>query len=334
MSTRAWLRTVSVFLLLFAVTTVFAKAPDWYPEDAKIPFDEVVIGFSTLGPALNGYSAYYHESFFDYVEELGVEDNVIVTDAAADAARQANQVRNLIAQQVDVMIIWPVNGKAIVPAARQVDRAGIPLIISNSMIDPAGVEYMTAYTGPDDYGEAQKAGRMMVEALGGSGNVVMLNGTPGYQMAQLRIDGFLDVVSQVEGINILDSQPAYMSRAQGQRIMENYITKYGKKIDGVYAVDSGVGYGAWLAAREADKEGLIDAESIEFVDATMYSVVYDLIEQGKYYGSVFQSPWDDARLALKTAYLIAAGAEVPEYNYLNTPRVTKGTIDDIPRPNF
>lgn len=309
-----------------------ADVPDWFPTDSKKPFNEIVVGFSTLGPALNGYSAHYHDAFYGYMKEIGA--NVVVTDAAADPARQADQVRTLIAQKVDVMIVWPVNAKAIVPAARQVNQAGIPLIISNSMIDDAGVDYMTAYTGPDDYDEARIAGEIMVEALGGKGNVVMLNGTPGYRMAQLRIDGFRDVVDKHPDIKILDSQPANMSQAEGQKIMENYITRFGAEIDGVYAVDSGVGFGALTAAREAAAGGRLDLAKMKFVDATMYGFVWDLIKTGEYYGSVYQSPEEDAKLALRTAYLLAAGKEVEKYNYLATPGTTNKNVNEIPRPNF
>jgi ribose transport system substrate-binding protein len=309
-----------------------AEPPDWFPKDPKKPYEQIVVGFANLGPSLNGYAAAYFKAFNDYAAEIGVKP--IMTDAALDPARQADQVRDLIAQQVDVMIIWPVNGKAIVPAARQVAQAGIPVVISNSMIDESGIDAMTTYTGPDDYAEAQEAGRLMVEALNGKGNVVLLNGTPGYKMAQLRYDGFMDVISKHPEIKVLDSQPANMSQAKGQSLMENYITRFGKQIDGVYSVDSGVGFGALTAARAAIKEGVLEPDKIKFVDATMYGFVWDLIKTGEYYGSVYQSPEEDARLALRTAVKIAAGEKTKQFEYLATPGTTKANVDKIPRPNF
>lgn len=309
-----------------------AAPPDWFPADSKKPFEEIVVGFANLGPSLNGYAAAYFKAFNDYAAELNVKP--IMTDAALDPARQADQVRDLIAQQVDVMIIWPVNGKAIVPAARQVAQAGIPLIISNSMIDEAGIDAMTTYTGPDDYAEAQEAGRLMVEALGGKGNIVLLNGTPGYKMAQLRYDGFMEIIAKHPDIKVLDSQPADMSQAKGQSIMESYITRFGKQIDGVYSVDSGVGFGALTAVRAAIQEGTLEPGKIKFVDATMYGFVWDLIKTGEYYGSVYQSPEEDAKLALRSALQLAAGAKLKQFEYLATPGTTKANVDSIPRPAF
>jgi ribose transport system substrate-binding protein len=317
---------------LALIGNALAAPPDWFPKDSKKPFEEIVVGFANLGPSLNGYAAAYFKAFNEYAAELGVKP--IMTDAALDPARQADQVRDLIAQQVDVMIVWPVNGKAIVPAARQIAQAGIPLIISNSMIDESGMEAMTSYTGPDDYAEAQEAGKIMAAALNGKGNIVLLNGTPGYRMAQLRYDGFMEVISKYPDIKVLDSQPADMSQAKGQTLMENFITRFGKQIDGVYSVDSGVGFGALTATRAAIQEGTLEAGKIKFVDATMYGFVWDLIKTGEYYGSVYQSPEEDARLALRSALKLAAGEKLKQFEYLETPGVTQANVDSIARPNF
>jgi len=319
-------------LLIAASSAAIAQQPDWLPETLKMPLNELTIGFTNLGVGVNGYTAQYQKGFDAYIAELGV--NVVTLDSGTDPARQGNQVQDLIAQKVDVMIVWPVNGQAIVPFAKQAKEAGIPVIITNSNIDPSGKEFVVSYTGPDHFSEAQLAGGMMVEALAGKGNVVMINGLPGYTVSQERIDGFMDAIKTHPEITVLDSQPANWSQEKAQTLMENYITRFGNQIDGVYCAESGMCMGAYAAIQAAVADGRIEDGHIKQTDATMYQSSYDLIKEGKYYGSVLQSPDEDARLAIKTAVLVAQGVEVPDMIYMETPVVNAATIGSIERPNF
>jgi ribose transport system substrate-binding protein len=316
---------------LGVATAAHAADPDWLKSPKK-PLSDVTVGFANLGPGVNAYAATYLKVFNDYAKELGIK--TVVLDSQADAAKQASQINDLIAQQVDSMVVWPVNGKGIVPFVKKAYDAHIPVVITNSNIDSSGEQYIAAYTGPDDYHEAFLAGQMMVEALKGKGNIVMLNGIPGYTVTQLRIDGFKEAIKDHPDVKILDSQPAYFSQEKAQTLMENYITRFGKKIDGVFSVDSGVGAGALSAVQAAVADGKLDAKHVQMVDATIFGGIYDAIKSGDYYGSVVQSPEDDAKVALKTAVMVAEGMEVPRKVFLPMPIVTGQTIGGIPHPSF
>lgn len=54
-------------------------------------------------------------------------------------------------------------------------------------------------------------------------------------------------------IEILDSQTAEWNREKAQTVMETFLTKYGDKIDGVYAFDDGMGLGVISALQGAAK---------------------------------------------------------------------------------
>jgi ribose transport system substrate-binding protein len=319
---------------LFLGLSVAANAaePDWLPQPLKRPLADVTIGFSTLGAGVNAYVATYDDTFLAEAKKLGVK--AILLDPQADPAKQADQVSDLIAQRVDVAVIWAVNGKAIVPSAKRVHDAGIPLVMTNSKIDPTGKDYVTAFSGPDDYNQAKIAGELMIKALGGKGNVLLINGLPGFNVSQLREKGFLDAVAAHPGIKVLDSQPANWSREKAQTLMENYIARFGKQIDGVYSADSGMGVGALSAIQAAVKEGKLEAGHIKQTDCTLFGVAYDAIKAGDYYGSVLQAPEEDARSALKAAVMIAEGLPVPAETYIKVTAVTKENIDQIARPSF
>jgi ribose transport system substrate-binding protein len=330
-----YLRTTAVAGLgLFLGLSAAARAaePDWLPSPLKRPLADITIGLSTLGAGVNAYVATYDDTFVAEAKKLGVK--LILLDPQADPAKQADQVNDLIAQRVDVAVIWPVNGKAIVPSAKRVHDAGIPVVISNSKIDPTGKDYTTTFTGPDHYSEAKDAAELMIKALGGKGNVVMINGLPGFTTSQLRVQGFLDAIAAHPDIKVLDSQPANWSREKAQTLMENYIARFGKQIDGVYSADSGMGIGAMSAIQAAVKEGKLDAGHIKQTDCTLFGIAYDAIKTGDYYGSILQAPEEEARSALKAAILIAEGQTVPAENYFKVTLVTKDNVDQIQRPNL
>jgi ribose transport system substrate-binding protein len=307
------------------------RPPAWLHPPVAKPLASVRIGFSSIGAGVNAYTAAYTRALTDYARHLGIK--LIVLDAQADPVRQADQVLDLMAQQVDVLVIWPVNAKAVVSPIRQVYRAHIPVVITNSQVHPSGEPYIVSFSGPDDYAQAQLAAKLMVDALGGRGNVVMIDGTPGYTASELRMRGFLDYVKLHPGIHVLDQQPANWSREKAQSLMENYITRFGNTIDAVYSADSGSGIGAYAAARAALAEGKI-ARIPVFTDPTFTAAAYDAVASGGYYGSVMQSPISDARQALTTAVLVAEHRPVPRTRFLRTPVVTRSTLAALGRPEF
>lgn len=324
------LKVMSAAVALCAVcaTASAADTPSWLKQPLKKPLSEVRIGITQNNAGVDAYETTYEQSFKDYAAKLGIQ--AIVLDPQGDPARQSNQIQNLTAQRVDVMIVWPTNAKALVPAVCRAKRSGIPVVITNSRIDKAGRKCTVAFSGPNTTEEGRVAGQMMVKALNGKGKVVVINGTPGYATAVNREKGFDEAVGKHKGIKILDAQPADWNRAKAQSVMESFITKYGKEIDGVFAADDNMGAGALNAIKGAG----IPCGRIKITGATNFGVGYDAIKAGCYYGSVVQSPVEDAQNALKLAVEVAEGQSVPETSYIDTPPITKKNIDKYQRPVF
>ena len=109
--------------------------------------------------------------------------------------------------------------------------------------------------------------------------------------------------------------------------MEAFLVQY-DDIDGVYSGDDNMGVGAMNAAIAAGRDG------ITFVGATNFAVGYDAMGRGEYWGSIYQSPVDDAEAALATALAILNGEEVPFLNYFDTPKITQENMEEFDRPVF
>ncbi|MEO1362245.1 MAG: sugar ABC transporter substrate-binding protein, partial [Pseudomonadota bacterium] len=158
--------------------------------------------------------------------------------------------------------------------------------------------------------------------------VVHITGQPGYTTAIERAKGFNDRLPEVcPNVEQIDQQPGDWNREKSQQVMEAFLVKY-DDIDGVYSGDDNMGVGALNAAKAAGRDGII------FVGATNFAVGYDAMAAGDYWGSIYQSPVDDAEAALKTAIDVLNGDEVPFLNYFDTPKITQDNMGDFTKPVF
>ncbi len=290
--------------------------------------DKIKIGITQNNVGVDSYQTTYEKAFKETASKND-DIEVIILDAGGDVARQIAQMQDLIQQKVDVIIIWPTNGKAVVPAVKKAHDKGISVVVTNSNIATEGQRFISAFSGPNNITQGAYSAELMCEALDGKGEIVQISGQPGYTTAIERQKGFEDRLSEIcPNVKILETQPGDWNREKSQRVMESFLVKY-DNIDGVYSGDDNMGVGALNAAKAAGRN-----KDIIFIGATNFAVGYEAMERGEYYGSIYQSPVDDANHALQTALDIAKGVEVPKLNYFETPKITQDNMNDFEKPVF
>ena len=320
------LRTI---LTATAATTALTIAGAAY-ADSHSPMR---IGITQNNVGVDSYQTTYEKSFIA-AAEANESVEVVVLDAGGDVARQIAQMEDLIQQEVDAIIIWPTNGEAVIPAVRKAHSAGIPVVVTNSNIAEAGFEFVATFSGPDNVTQGSRSAEIMCDrfkALGieNEARVVQISGQPGYTTAIERQQGFDDRLPQVcPNVTLVETQPGDWNREKSQQVMEAFLVKY-DDIDGVYAGDDNMGVGALNAALAADR-----AEGITFVGATNFAVGYEAMERGEYWGSIYQSPVDDAEAALQSAIDLIGGKELPFLNYFDTPKITQDNQAEFTKPVF
>ena len=290
------------------------------------------IGITQNNVGVDSYQTTYEQAF---IEAAGSNPDVetVVLDAGGDVARQIAQVEDLIQQAVDAIIIWPTNGEAVIPAVRKAQQAGIPVIVTNSNIAEQGFDFVASFSGPDNITQGARAAEIMCEkfedmGIAGEAQIVQISGQPGYTTAIERAKGFEDRLPEVcPDVTLIETQPGDWNREKSQKVMEAFLVKY-DDIDGVYAGDDNMGVGALNAAKAAGREGII------FVGATNFAVGYEAMERGEYWGSIYQSPVDDAQAALQTAVDVLEGKDVPFLNYFDTPKITQDNMGEFTKPVF
>lgn len=136
--------------------------------------------------------------------ELGVD--LVIADANMDVAAQISKAENLLAQGVDVLVLTPVDAKAMGSVVRQAKEAGIPVITESNPAIGADT-----YVGIDNRASGKKAGAWFAEyaiARHISPRVLVI-GLPNFEDCRLRVEGFkegmeegglaYEIVQEVDG---------------------------------------------------------------------------------------------------------------------------------------
>ena len=117
--------------------------------------------------------------------ELGVE--LIVADANLDVAAQISKAENLLAQGVAVLILSPVDAKALGSVIKQAKAAGVKVITEANPVPGAD-----SYVGIDNYAGGFKAGEWFAAYAKEKGidPKILVIGLPNFDDCRQRVDGF------------------------------------------------------------------------------------------------------------------------------------------------
>ncbi|RYE08383.1 MAG: histidine kinase, partial [Sphingobacteriales bacterium] len=124
---------------------------------------------------------------------------LVYADANGNSKTQIEQVKQMLNQGVDILIISPNEAMPLTPVVEQTYNKGIPVIIIDRKTSSGSY---TAYVGADNYQVGKMAGEYAASALKGKGNIVEIMGLPGSSPAIERQRGFADGIKKFNNINI------------------------------------------------------------------------------------------------------------------------------------
>lgn len=209
-----------------------------------------VIGFSNASISNSWRVGMLHsiqQAAHDNADQI---EQLIITDANDDPAKQVADVQDLIERGVDILIVSAATADALDGIVTRAYEAGIPVVLVDRRITS---ENFTTFITASDYVYGHLSAQWMVEMLGGEGNIVMLPGMAGVSVAETRIAVAKQVFANYPGIHILDLQYTDWSPAKGKQIMASLIQQYGDTIDGVWSDHGMEGSGAIEALVESGR---------------------------------------------------------------------------------
>ncbi len=223
----------------------------------------LTVGFSQSDNSSN-WKIVETEDMQAKAEEYGI--NLIYTDASGDIAKQASDIEDLVAQGVDYLIVAPQQEDGLQASLITAMEAGIPVILVDRAVNgEAGTVYTTSIMS-DFVWEAEQIAQRVIEFTGGSGNVVIIEGTQGATSTTDRQEGFMNTIEDTDLVVISD-QVANYSQPEAQEVMENILQAQGDNIDIVYCHGADMAIGAITAIKAANYEPGVDMQVV-CVDAS------------------------------------------------------------------
>jgi ribose transport system substrate-binding protein len=253
------------------------------------------------------------------------EVELITTSADGDIAKQSSDIASLVNRKVNVLLVTSLDGNAVVPALKQAQAAGIPILAVSNEPSEAGIALLSGFSGPDDYVQGQIAAELLHEALGGKGGIGIIEGSPGQSTTLLRTNGLKDKLKELNsGIEILGAQTGDWNPVKAKDVAQAFLTAYGDKMVGLFAQDDNSG----AAAAEVFKAAGRGSIKVVGTGGTVNGL--KAIREGLMHGTMDQSPTTDAKQALEMALMLAKGQALPnKRNIIPMPKITAANVGEF-----
>jgi len=159
----------------------------------------------------------------------GEVERVTVAHRNTDAAGQLEDLRNLIAADVDAIIVNPVSPEAVNAALAEASEAGITVIaVDQAVTDPDA--YLMA-NNQEEYGYL--GAKWLFEEMGGEGGVVYMRGAAGATADTDRDTGFRRALEEFPDIEIVSETQTGWDQATGVQQLNDFLAT-GTEFGGIW----------------------------------------------------------------------------------------------------
>jgi ribose transport system substrate-binding protein len=211
-----------------------------------------------------------------------------------DREQQVALVEGFISQNVNGIVLAPLDDRALVRPVEEAARIGIPTVVIDSALQSDNI---VSFVATDNLKGGMLAADRMGELLEGKGKVLMLRYQEGSASTQQREEGFVkELKAKYPGIELISSeQYAGPTRDTAKRASENLLNRYGNDIQGVFTPNESSTAGMLLALQDIDKAG-----KLTFVGFDTSQTFIDAMRNKQLHGIVVQNPFNMGYLGVKT----------------------------------
>ncbi len=288
-----------------------------------------------IGVALQQEKAAFWGSVKEGSVDAGVRaavDEPFFADGNADSTIQENQIKNMIVEGYDGIVLGATNSEAAEAIVAETSEADIPVVaVALQVGDPA--EYGANAVHPDTVGlvtnDDVSMGRVAAEFVvpiaeekGEALNIVILEGTAGAANTELRGQGFQEGLDE-SGVEyeITNRQNGDFKREFAQNACQSMLAA-DDEIDLIYSQSDEMTIGCVVAMKDAGRE--IPIASIGGNEEGIA-----LVADGSVLGTVCQKPATMGAVATQLLIRHLNGEELgTDPFFYATPAITKDNLDD------
>lgn len=307
MSSPSRRRIAAVLPLVLGASLVLASCGSGSGGDGDGGTSDFTIGISNPQGA-QPILKLTQDAFTAAVERDGIE--VKALDAQLDPAKQVTDIDQLVAQQVDLIVVYPLDANSLTPALKRAEAAGIKVVGWAGLAAPdsdPGVLSSNVDTG-GSYRGSKLLGEYVKNELDGQGNVLGVGlgvPVPALETMLSQYDENVTEGSSIEWLGRVDNPTDDI--AGGQKVVATALTKYQNDVQAIMAYNDSSAIGAAVAAKAAGLDDIVivgqngDEDGIEAVEDGRIDATVDLV------------PWRTGLILATIAKAILDGKDVPAY---------------------
>ncbi len=254
--------------------------------------------FSTMADGAKKHQA-AHSADYDLVVN-GIKNET-------DLAEQANLVEQMVAQQVNAIVIAPADSKALVSVLKRAKEAGILVINIDNKLDAdvlTQANLKIPFVGPDNRAGAKKVGEALAKQLQSGDKVAIIEGIPTAFNGQQRRLGFEDAM-KAAGMNIVSTQSGSWEMEKANGVAAAMLSEH-PDLKAILCANDNMALGAVAAIQAAGKTGKVLVVGFDNISA-----IKPLIDKGQVVATADQHGDQLAVFGIEAALKILKGQAPP-----------------------
>lgn len=278
------------------------------------------------GDMANESQAYSAKQF----QKLGPQKGFVVQimDGRSDAQVQAQLVNNCVAQKFDAIFVNPNDVNGIVPSLAAAKKAGVVVGLFSSDLPANYADSRDFFVGVNDDLAGETAAQSFINKFPNGANIVEIGGQAGHDAAIKRHDGFNAAIKGSK-IAVMDYKATNAwSTSEAMSIMEDMITKYGNRIQGVFCHWDNGATGVIEAAKAAGASNLF----IVAVDGCRAG--FDQVKKGDQSSTIMQNFATMVDASLDVALKVLKKEPFEAVNFIPLDDVNLGNINNFEYPEW
>ena len=283
----------------------------------KLDLKTATVGFAQSEKEANPFRIAETQSIKDEAAKRGIK--LLTTNAKSDLNKEISDIKGMIDQGAQVLIISPLNSEGLDPALDYAKSKNVPIMTIDQFLTTktACTDYI-GWVGSDFVVQGQRAFDALSAATGDECNLAVLLGAAGVNVTNDRQKGFEDqMAAKASKMKVIAKQAADYERAKGQTVTAQLI-QANPEINCIYAHNDEMALGAVAALKDAGKKaGDVKILTIDGTKGAVQGIVDGWI------AGVIESNPRFGPLAFKALDDFYGGAGVPIKTIISDKEYTK-----------
>ncbi len=183
-----------------------------------------------------------------YAQESSHDLELVITDAEFDATKQIDQIRSMVNQGIDALLLNAAASDALAGITEEVAGQGIPVYSADTT---ATTSEVNLFTGFGSVRGGRRAGERLIEAMQPEGgNIYAIMGDPAVETIALRKQGLDEAVAEADNVEVVGSGPGKFSRDETATALDAFMQQ--QQVDGIFSTWGGASLSAVTVLERRD----------------------------------------------------------------------------------